>query len=195
MNQKKRLAAAFESDDVIPELPWPDDHSAAVAKVVRNLSGATFDLFDLYGADLGARLRPDESPGLLIIPNGRESPPWLLVVGFPTHGEGRTIGSITLSRKVDAAITERLRTSHIKGKQWAQGQAELAVLERVARINPVRLPAENYSQELAAAVLDDSDPNWDEVRAVMRDLFGREDPPFHEVGGFIMGATEIFNQV
>ena len=108
-----------------------------------------------------------------------------------------------------AAAIERLRASSAKvserreaegvalGEQWAQDQAEYDELERVAKINTDNLIDQDgsYLKELAAAVLDDSNPTWDEVREAMENLFDGNDPSYAEVCGFINGATEIFNQV
>jgi len=90
------------SENFVPEFPEPDTDSDAVMEIVRDLTGATYDLFRLYGGDqFSGRLRSNERPGLLVMPNGMETPPGLLVMGVPTDGTGeaRAIGSITFTRK------------------------------------------------------------------------------------------------
>jgi hypothetical protein len=90
------------SENFVPEFPEADTDSDAVMAIVRDLADATFDLFGLYGGDrFSGRLRSNERPGLLVMPNGMETPPGLLVMGIPKDGTGeaRAIGSITFTRK------------------------------------------------------------------------------------------------
>lgn len=92
-------------DTLVPEFPQSDTDPDAVMEIVRDLTGATFDLFRLYGGDrFSGRLHPDERPALLIMPNGMETPPGLLVMGLSADGAdgtdmARAIGTITFTRQ------------------------------------------------------------------------------------------------
>jgi hypothetical protein len=88
-------------EDFVPEYPEPDTDTDFVMEIVRDLTGATFDLFRLYGGDqFSGRLRARERPALFIIPNGIEEPPELHVMGIGADGKAREIGTITFKRKM-----------------------------------------------------------------------------------------------
>jgi hypothetical protein len=115
----------------------------------------------------------------------------------------------TKAMSIEQGSIERLRVSRVKasdrreaegvalGKQWAQEQAEYDELERVAKIDTDNLMDQegSFTMELAAALLDESRLSWAEVGDAMETLFGRSDPSYAEVCGFINGATEVFDQV
>jgi len=112
----------------------------------------------------------------------------------------------TKAMNIEAASLERLRASREKakdrrqaegialGKQWAQETADYDQLERVAGIDDDRLveEADSYRMELAAAIIEVDRPNWGEVGETLTTIFGRADPSFSLVYGFIEGAAEVF---
>jgi len=94
------------SENFVPEFPEPDTDSEQLMEIVRDLTGATLDLFIRYGGNrFSGRLRANERPALFIIPNGLEAPPELHVMGILANGKGsaeghaREIGTITFKRK------------------------------------------------------------------------------------------------
>ena len=115
----------------------------------------------------------------------------------------------TKAMNIEAASLERLRASRematdrrqaegvALGKQWAQETADYDQLERVAGIDDQLLIEEggSYRTELAAAILEVGKPNWREVGETLSPIFGRADPSFSLVYGFIEGATEVFDML
>lgn len=114
---------------------------------------------------------------------------------------------------METAALERLRVSRTSaaehryadgvkaGKDWALNRAEFPDIERVARLSDDQVPwnhavgADACARELAAAILDDDQPTWEEVATGMERLFGRAAPSTHEVEGFVAGVCEVLDAV
>ena len=106
-------------------------------------------------------------------------------------------GSIERLRNERASATERREAEGFaRGKLWAQ-EAKYVELERVAKIDTDDMMEhdESYRKVLSMALLDNDPIGWDDVREAMERLFGRGDPSYAEVCGFIDGAAEFFDQV
>jgi len=107
-------------------------------------------------------------------------------------------GSIERLRSERAQAIDRREAEGIAlGKQWAQGTS-FEQLERVAAIDEDQLTGEDADAQMTLATAlngDDGRLSWNEVAAELEPIFGRDSPIYSEVFGFIIGATEIFDQV